>query len=85
MGCCGQGRAAIRSTSSFDAPQKPASTAPDRGVVRVLVRYLAHAPVSVRGVHTGRMYSFDGEQAELHVHADDAAALLKSRFFVRAD
>ena len=83
MGCCGQGRAAIRSTSSFDAPVKP--PAADRGVVRVLVRYLARAPVAVRGVHTGRMYSFDGEQAELHVQADDAAALLKSRFFVRAD
>jgi hypothetical protein len=54
-------------------------------VVRVLVRYLARAPVAVRGVHTGRIYSFDGEQAELHVQADDAVALLKSRFFVRAD
>ena len=82
MGCCGQGRAAIRATSSFDAPQRPV---PDRSVVRVLVRYLARAPVAVRGVHTGRMYSFDGEQAELHVQADDAVALLKSRFFVRAD
>ena len=82
MGCCGQGRAAIRATSSFDAP---ARQVPDRGVVRVLVRYLAHAPVSVRGVHTGRMYSFDGERAEMHVEAQDAAALLQSRFFVRAD
>ncbi len=83
MGCCGQGRAAIRATSSFDAPLP--RQVPDRGVVRVLVRYLARAPVSVRGVHTGRMYSFDGEQAEMHVEAQDAAALLQSRFFVRAD
>jgi hypothetical protein len=82
MGCCGQGRAAIRATSSFDSPPAPA---PDRGVVRVLVRYTARSPVAVRGVHTGRMYSFDGEQAEMHVQADDAVALLKSRFFVRAD
>jgi hypothetical protein len=82
MGCCGQGRAAIRATSSLDSA--PAS-ATDRGVVRVLVRYLARAPVAVRGVHTGRMYTFDGDQAQLHVQADDAVALLKSRFFVRAD
>jgi len=82
MGCCGQGRAAIRATSSFDVPQR---SVPDRGVVRVLVRYLARAPVSVRGVHTGRMYSFDAEQAQMHVEAQDAAALLKSRFFMRAD
>lgn len=80
MGCCGQGRVALRQGLA-----SPASEVPDRRVARVLVRYQAQAPVAIRGVSTGRMYRFDGENAQQHVEAGDAQALLGSRFFVKAD
>lgn len=81
MGCCGQGRAALRQASVAAHSEE----VPDRTVARVLVRYRAQAPVTIRGVNTGRVYRFDGENAQQHVEAGDAQALLGSRFFVKAD
>jgi hypothetical protein len=81
MGCCGQGRAALRQAMAASHP----SEVPDRTVARVLVRYKAQAPVTIRGVNTGRMYRFDGENPQQLVEAGDAQALLASRFFARAD
>jgi len=81
MGCCGQGRAALRQAMVASPPGE----VPDRTVSRVLVRYRAQAPVTIRGVSTGRMYRFDGTNAQQHVEAGDAQALLGSRFFVKAD
>jgi hypothetical protein len=79
MSCCGQGRAALRSA----APD--ASQAVPRNEPRVLVQYQAAAPIAVRGVDTGRLYRFDANQPRQHVAQADAAALLRSRFFLRVD
>jgi hypothetical protein len=51
----------------------------------VLLRYLARAPIALRGARTGREYRFDATHAEQHVEAADAAALLSTRFFRRTD
>lgn len=82
MGCCGQGRAAFRQIQDTSTADR---RVPDRSVARVLLRYQAQAPIAVRGVHTGRMYSFDGEHAQQQVEHHDAVAMLKSRFFRRID
>jgi len=82
MGCCGQGRAALRQTAIGVAPEREAAGKSER---RVLLSYRAQAPVAVRGVATGRLYEFDAARPTLHVAEADAAVLLRSRFFVRID
>ncbi|CAM3960702.1 hypothetical protein [Roseateles saccharophilus] len=81
MGCCGQGRAALRQAPS-PTPERPAAGPAER---RVLVRYRASSPVVVRGVASGRLYEFDAGRPTLYVSEGDAAALLRSRWFIRAD
>ena len=81
MSCCGQGRAALRNTT----PNPPTRPAADRTERRVLVRYRATAAVVVRGITSGRLYEFDGVQPLVYVTEADAAALLRSRYFIRAD
>ncbi|HEY1127900.1 MAG TPA: hypothetical protein VGF12_00720 [Roseateles sp.] len=81
MGCCGQGRAALRQATKPTEP-RPAAAPSER---RVLVHYRASAPVVVRGVASGRLYEFDAGQPTLYVSEGDAAALLKSRWFERRD
>lgn len=88
MGCCGQGRAALRQASAQTPVQRandPAPVAGDRSVTRVLLQYKAQTPITVRGVRTGRIYSFDAQRSQQHVEMGDAAALLTSRHFVRID
>jgi hypothetical protein len=63
------------------APPPPA----DATGARVLLRYLARAPIALRGAATGREYRFDPGRAEQQVDARDAAALLATRFFRRMD
>lgn len=80
MGCCGQGRAALRQATS-PTPERPAAGPAER---RVLVHYRAGAPVVVRGVASGRLYEFDAARPTLYVAEGDAAALLRSRWFERS-
>ncbi|WP_457426891.1 hypothetical protein [Roseateles sp. P5_E7] len=81
MGCCGQGRAALRQAMN-PAPARAAAAPSER---RVLVHYRASAPVVVRGVVSGRLYEFDGSQPTLYVAEGDAAVLLRSKWFERKD
>lgn len=81
MGCCGQGRAALRQATNT-APPRAAAGPAER---RVLVHYRASAPVVVRGVASGRLYEFDASQPTLYVTEGDAVALLRSRWFERRD
>lgn len=83
MGCCGQGRAALRQQAAITPT--PARAAAGPAERRVLVHYRASAPVVVRGVSSGRLYEFDARQATLYVAEGDAAALLRSRWFERQD
>lgn len=82
MSCCGQGRAALRQAQRS---VEPASMVADKTMTRVLLHYKAQTPITIRGVHTGRIYSFDGERAQQHVELRDAQALLRSRSFVQVD
>jgi hypothetical protein len=86
MGCCGQGRQALREAApaAIGAATTPLTTG-DRSERRVLVRYRASAPVVVRGVGSGRLYEFDASRPSAYVSEVDAAALLRSRHFVRGD
>lgn len=83
MGCCGQGRAALRQAINTSAVPTRAAAGPAER--RVLVHYRASAPVTVRGVVSGRLYEFDSSQPTLYVAEGDAAALLRSRWFERRD
>lgn len=83
MGCCGQGRAALRQATGIAAAPSRAAAGPTER--RVLVHYRASAPVVVRGVASGRLYEFDASQPTLYVAEGDAAALLRSRWFERRD
>jgi len=82
MGCCGQGRAALRQAMPPPAAPRAAAGPAER---RVLVHYRANAPVAVRGVASGRLYEFDATHPTLYVNEGDAAALLRSRWFERQD
>ena len=82
MSCCGQGRAALR---KFQGAAEQAPVVVDKSMTRVLLRYQARTPIAVRGVYTGQVYTFDAERTQQHVELRDAAALLRSRYFVRID
>lgn len=49
------------------------------------VRYLELSPIRVRGPHTGKDYHFSGADPVRLVDARDADALLRTRFFAKAD
>lgn len=82
MGCCGQGRAALRQATAAPATQRAAADTTER---RVLVHYRASTPVAVRGVVSGRLYEFDAAAPTHYVAEADAAVLLRSRWFERRD
>ena len=50
----------------------------------VILRYLENSPILVRGP-TGRQYEFSGARPSQSVDARDAEALLRTRFFRRAN
>jgi hypothetical protein len=70
MGCCGQGRAALRSATGAARPPT------------TVVRYIGGKRVRVRGSMSGRMYEFTGG-ARTAVESGDAAALVRTGLFVR--
>ena len=123
--CCGQKRAALRSSSaattrgpspgvprsmppqgfrpqSYQPPQVQTVSRPTSNLVArlsppparvaspsspngsVIVRYVEHSPIRVQGSQTGRMYEFSGQQPIQAVDMRDAASLLATRFFRRA-
>ena len=88
MGCCGQGRAALRRTLTPAGANEATSATPPPVAAserRVLLQYQAAAPIAVRGVGTGRLYQFDADHARQHVAEADALPLLRSKFCARAD
>jgi len=87
MGCCGQGRAALRAAGSAAArgtPGVPRAAAPVSAVrpPTALVRYVGGKRVRVRGSVTGRLYDFTGG-ARTTVESSDAPALVRTGLFVR--
>ena len=99
MGCCGQGRAALRAASTA-ARERPdlsraahapglAAHAPGLapptvgGPPAAVVRYLGAKPVRVRGTVSGRLYEFTGG-AQMAVAASDVPALVRTGLFLRS-
>jgi len=90
MGCCGQGRAALRagvepareSTASLRAaPARPRQATGPRAVT--VLRNVGHGNVRIRGSVSGVLYEFRrGEQAS--VAASDAPMMVRTGLFVRA-
>lgn len=96
MGCCGQGREALRGQTARASrgqvvaagrqvpSARAASSAATTERMLMAVRYLERAEVVVRGQHSGRTYRFSAASPVLLVEVRDADALLRSRLFMRA-
>jgi hypothetical protein len=83
MACCGQGRMALRDAAgTIDSAGARGAGKAER---RILLEYRAAAPVTVRGVATGRLYQFDAASPRQHVAEADARALLRTPFFAQID
>ena len=82
MGCCGQGREALRGQTA--RVSQVASSAATTERTLMAVRYLERAEVVVRGQYSGRTYRFSAASPVLLVEVRDADALLRSRLFMRA-
>jgi hypothetical protein len=78
MGCCGQGRAALRASTSTARGTPGVS----RAAPPALVRYVGGKRVRVRGSASGQMYEFTGG-VRTAVDGGDAAALVRTGLFVR--
>ncbi|MBK7955510.1 MAG: hypothetical protein IPK02_17025 [Candidatus Accumulibacter sp.] len=50
-----------------------------------MLRYLEHSPVVIQGSSTGRRYEFSAASPKQQVDARDAALLLATPFFRRAN
>ena len=85
MGCCGQGRAALRSQrrSIAASPAQPPSppVAPTLRGPELRLEHLSKRSLSVRGTGTGRTYAFSPTNPEQLVDEADAPALLRSGLF----
>jgi len=83
MGCCGQGRAAIRGQTAparQDTGVQHARRAP--GHVSAVIRYTGGGRVRVRGAASGRLYEFErGERGE--VFAADVPTMVRTGLFQR--
>jgi hypothetical protein len=73
MGCCGQGRAALRAGQTRTGSWS-------RSSATTTVRYTGTNHVRIRGATTGRLYEFGrGERAA--VATADAAAIVRTGLF----
>jgi hypothetical protein len=88
MGCCGQGRAALRAASTAArertgssraaVPAQSYATPPAASVVR----YLGNRRVRVRGAVSGRAYEFN-RGATMTVVTGDVPGMVRTGLFVR--
>ena len=95
MGCCGQGRAALRAAStaarersgiSRAAVPAQSHTTPFAGnppSAAAAIRYLGSKPVRVRGAVSGRAYEFN-RGAEMRVASSDVPGMVRTGLFVRS-
>jgi len=94
MGCCGQGRAALRATSTAARERSgisraavpaqshatpPAGSPPSAASA---VRYLGSKRVRVRGAVSGRAYEFN-RGAKMSVVSSDVPGMVRTGLFVR--
>jgi len=80
VGCCGQARAALRSTlQASSARTSRAGPATPRGELRL--QNVRGESLRVRGVSTGQTYVFTPGEPIQAVHPADATVLLRSGHF----
>ena len=85
MPCCGQQRAAIRTSGSrrrlgaMGGPAPSPAPAPQDGAVQLA--YLANAAIRVRGGSTRKTYEFSADAPIQQVAARDVEGLLRSGLF----
>jgi hypothetical protein len=82
MPCCGQQRAALRTSGSrrrLGAMGPAPSPVPQDGAVQLA--YLANAAIRVRGGSTHRTYEFSADAPVQQVAARDVEGLLRSGLF----
>jgi hypothetical protein len=89
MPCCGNKRAALISNSTYahfqkslyaqakPVPEEPAS----HGIKNILLKYLRHGSISLRGPVTGQVYTFTGGHQTTPVDEKDGQVLLRTGLF----
>lgn len=93
MSCCGQKREALRAGSAYARSQQnlhsipsPAVQTPQQAVTDgVVLRYLGHGAISLRGPYSGGVYYFDETGNGTIVHETDVDALLRTWLFARVN
>jgi hypothetical protein len=80
MSCCGKKREEIRQQRTIFVPSNPVPTTPSQSLAQVV--FTGSDSYLVTGPHTRTVYQFSQKQPELWIDARDAAALLKTRFFL---
>ena len=88
MSCCGQGRASLRASEQASRPRQAVTAPAPRhdgppADGEVTVEYLGDAPVLVRGIATGRAYTFSPGRRLRHVLSADAAHLVLDPIFMQ--
>ncbi|HEX3437535.1 MAG TPA: hypothetical protein VHT24_12265 [Pseudacidobacterium sp.] len=76
--CCGQQRAAIVHGRTTGQPER------GRIGTTVQIKFTQPSAIMIRGPITGRHYQFHGTEITQTVDARDAAALIRSGYFLRA-
>jgi hypothetical protein len=83
MGCCGENRAALRAqpraTQALPPPHPRPPTADDPSGVPV--EYRGDAPILLRGMESGRIYTFSPARRVRLVAGPDTRQLLQSPLF----
>jgi hypothetical protein len=79
MGCCGQGRAALRAAGTPGGRGRSISRQPPTASA---LRYLGGRHVRIRGAVSGRLYEFTGG-TRTAVDASDAPAMVRTGLFAR--
>lgn len=83
MSCCGKKRAeAAAPYRSWKRSPDVAFEPPKRNDEVAQLRYTGETPLSVRGLHSGRVYVIAGAGASTSVDPKDVPALLATRLFV---
>ena len=86
MGCCGQGRAALRAQSATargraGLPRASGAGRPPHATT--MLRYLGQERVRVRGSMSGHLYEFAAGE-HVRVAAGDAPVMIRTGLFARA-
>jgi hypothetical protein len=91
MPCCGQNREKARiAAAQPPAPLRANLAAPAKGPFQpvaansVRLRYRGSTSISVKGLRSGRSYTFSGREPERAVDGRDVEALLRIGLFQRA-